>query len=239
MKKIKSMLVIAFVFGMVACSHKEKDNNNEVAAIILLAQASADQKTNTQVSQLFSALYPLPADATSSTNRVLGDVDPSYNPFAAVVSQACQLGGTQSIDGTITASMTGNVGNDILWTYDNCKENSIGMGPNGVAIPVPLTYNGTLKRSLNQKFNASTSGNVYTSINSGTDRIQSSNYSINGTTFPTFDITFTRNDSVYTRTEYQTGKFKGVLEEHVRVTGVIDGINVDTTINYKMYFGAQ
>lgn len=233
------MLVIVFALGMFACSKNEKDDKN-IATIALLVQAGSSLETQSQVSKLFSALYPLPADATnSSNNRVLGDVDPSYNPFAAVITQTCQLGGTQSIDGNLTVGATGNVGNDILWTYDNCKENAIGIGANGVAIPVPLIYNGTLKRSLNQSFNASTSGNVFTSINSGTDRIRSSNYSINGVSFPTFDITFTRNNSVYTRTEYQTGKFKGVLEEHVTVTGVIDGKNVDTVINYKMYFGGQ
>ncbi|MCG6167059.1 hypothetical protein LFX25_04595 [Leptospira sp. FAT2] len=238
MRNIKFMLVIVSLIGTIVCGQSKKDDSNDVAALALLAQISSDQKLNSQVSQLFSALYPLPADANSNA-RALGDVDPLYNPFAAVITQACQLGGSQTIDGTLTGGATGNTGNDLLWSYDNCKENSIGVGPNGNAIPVPLTYNGTLKRSLNQRFNSSTSGNVFTSINSGTDRIQSSNYSINGITFPTFDITFTRNDSVYTRTEYQTGKFKGVLEEHVKVTGLFDGKAVDTTINYKIYFGGQ
>ncbi|TGK24053.1 hypothetical protein EHQ05_13975 [Leptospira yasudae] len=239
MINIKFMLVTLAIFGVVFCGQNGEDDSGDLAVLSLLAQTSSDQKTNLQATQLFSALYPLPADATSSANKSLGDVDPAYNPFAAIITQACQLGGTQTINGTLTGGPTGNTGNDLLWSYDNCKENSIGIGPNGVAIPVPVIYNGTLNRSLNQGFNTSTTGNVFTSINSGTDRVQSSNYSINGVLFPAFDITFTRNDSVYTRTEYQTGKFRGVLEEHVKVTGSIDGKNIDTTINYKIYFGGQ
>ncbi|RHX86976.1 hypothetical protein [Leptospira stimsonii] len=110
---------------------------------------------------------------------------------------------------------------DLNWTYDNCKENTAGsvVDANGVAVLVPLTYSGTVIRTLHWKRAKTVSGNFEKSILSGTDRIRSSNYTINKETLPTFDLTFTRNDSIYSQTEYSPGKIRAVLEIRVTVVG--------------------
>ncbi|AOP33198.1 hypothetical protein A0128_04600 [Leptospira tipperaryensis] len=241
MNRIKFVLVIVTLVGMVGCGQGNKDNNKEIAALAVLIQTGAEQKTHDQVRKLFSALYPVPADASNSSARSLADVDPSYNPFAVAVAQACQLGGTQSIDGTITGSGGVTDADNLIWTYDNCKENTAGaaVDANGIAIPVAFIYNGTLIRSLHWKTIQTISGNNLKNVISGTDRIQSSNYFVNDEKFPTFDITFTRMESEYNQTEYSPGKFKGVLKENVNVSGTMDGKTVNTTFHYTIYFGGK
>lgn len=241
MNKLKAVLVCISILGIVSCAQGNKNDNQDLAVLAVLLQTGAEQKTQDQVRKLFSVLYPFPASASSSA-RSLDGVDPSYNPFAAITTQACQLGGTQTIDGTMTNSNNGdNVDSDDLnWTYDNCKENTAGsvVDANGVAVLVPLTYSGTVIRTLHWKRAKTVSGNFEKSILSGTDRIRSSNYTINNEKLPTFDLTFTRNDSIYSQTEYSPGKIKAALEEHVTVVGSINGEAVNMKLNHTINFSS-
>ncbi|TGM58327.1 sigma factor SigX-regulated lipoprotein [Leptospira adleri] len=241
MNRIKFILIAAVLMGMVSCNQGKKDDKQDITTLALLLHVGAEQKTQDQVKKLFSALYPVPADASNSAARSLEDVNPSYNPFAAATAQACQLGGTQSIEGTITSNGGSTDGDNLTWTYDNCKENTAGaaVDKDGIAIPVAFVYNGTLIRSYHMKMVQTISGTNLKNVISGTDRIQSSNYAVNDEKYPAFDITFTRMESEYNQTEYSPGKFKGVLKENVNVSGTLGGRAVNTTFHYTIYFGGK
>ncbi|MBM9579021.1 hypothetical protein JWG45_17885 [Leptospira sp. 201903070] len=241
MNQLKSVLVGLSILGIVSCGQGRGDDNKDIAALAVLVQTGGEQKVQDQTKLLYSALYPAPANATSSSARVSDDVSYSPHPFTSATVSPCQLSGTQSIDGTVTSNGSSLNFTDLIWTYDNCKQNTAGVSvdANGIAIPVAVTYNGTLIRSVNVTTTRTVSGTKTIFVTNGTDKIRSSNYTVDNERFPEFDLTFTGKDCTFEQVEYLPGKYKGVLENNVVVTGTIGGKIVNTSFHYTIHFGGN
>ncbi|MBM9502420.1 hypothetical protein JWG44_19390 [Leptospira sp. 201903071] len=233
LKKTISLILLTFLFSY--CDGKSgKDDTTTNFALLMALTAPKDQG----VSGLYSALNLRDgANGGGAGAYSNGAVSP-----LAVVSQSmqCPKGGSMEMSGDIVMAAAG-VGvytiqfNGVKAVYTSCSFSAPSLdGTSDSGVPVLVEGELLQDVAMTQTTDPTSTTSLFKVSTSGTQRIRSSNYKVNGFLYPTFDVTFTRNNaklSIENANDLDNAYIN--IDETVRVTGTIGTQSVDSTFSYK------
>lgn len=232
-KKISVVLALALFFSQ--CNGKGDHSSND-QNLLLLAAAVAPK--NPGASGLLASINALrtAGGGGGSGNYSNGSASPLSQISGTI---PCPRGGNFTLNGDIGGQPSGL---DYLIQYNGVKVTYAGctlLAPqidNSNQTVSELVIDGDLIEDLNQKqsYDPSNTNTNYVFIMSGTTRLRSSNYKVNGYTFPTFDVTFANTNSKYSfenMTDIDNAYIQ--VEETVHISGTIGVETVNQDYSYK------
>ncbi|PJZ53330.1 sigma factor SigX-regulated lipoprotein [Leptospira adleri] len=232
-KKISVVLALALFFAQ--CNGKGDHSSND-QNLLLLAAAVAPK--NPGASGLYASINAL---RTAGGGGGAGNYsNGNASPFAQLSGTLpCPRGGTLTLNGDVSGQMNGS---EYTYQYNGVKVSYVGCAllvpqiDNSNQTASALTIDGDITEDVNQtqSLDPSNTSTNYAIRMSGTTRMRSSNYKVNGFTFPTFDVTFTNTNSKYSfenMTDIDNAYIQ--VEETVHMSGTIGTETVNQDFSYK------
>ncbi|MBM9577702.1 hypothetical protein JWG45_11200 [Leptospira sp. 201903070] len=233
LKKTISLILLTFLFSY--CDGKSGNDDSMKNFALLMALTSPKDQG---VSGLYSALN---LRDTGNGGGAGAYSNGAVSPLA-VVSQSmkCPKGGSMDLSGDVVITPVG-AGvitmqlNGAKSIYTSCSFSAPALdGSSNSNVSVLLEGELLQDATMTQTTDPTSTTSLYKVSASGTQRIRSSNYKVNGFLYPTFDVTFTRNNAKLS-IENANDIDKAVvnIDETVRVTGTVGTETVDSTYSYK------
>ncbi|AOP34874.1 hypothetical protein A0128_14075 [Leptospira tipperaryensis] len=230
LKKISVALVLALFFAQ--CNSKGNSSSDDQNLLLLAAIAPK----NPGVSGLYASLNLNNGGGGGAGNYSNGSV----SPFVVVSqTQNCPRGGSATVSGDITFNTVGATTtiqlNGVKAVYTSCSFIAPLIESSENSSTVVLLDGELLQDfSLSQTVDPSSTASLYKVTASGTQRLRSSNYKVNGYLFPTFDVTFTRNNSKLTLENMSDLDNAYIsVDETVHVSGTIGTETISKDYSYK------
>ncbi len=235
------MILIAALTIFLSCSQENKNKNKEYFALTLINSSAEYQQTTNQLTQILGAINPLGGQSGTRSVHNSNGISRNDNKKTATMTQNCMLGGTQSFNGTFTATpVNSNLIkfslSNLTMTFNACKQRVAAIGSNGEATPTEIVIEGSILRNVESSQETTKNGDTTTVIMSGTESMKSSDYKVNGIASPEFDLIFKRDKSKFTIIQLSSTSFTGTLEENAVVTGTVGGKPVNQTIKFTANF---
>ncbi|RHX85707.1 sigma factor SigX-regulated lipoprotein [Leptospira stimsonii] len=235
-KKISVALLLALF--LTQCDGKGNHSSNDQNLLLLAAITPKDPG----ISGLFASINAMRAGGGGGGGAGAYS-NAGISPLAQISqSQPCPKGGNFSIDGDLNASV---VGTDTRlqftatkFTYANCSVYAPKIDNATDQSSSQVTLDGEIVEDIDMTQSAFVrTGNDVTFTTSGTSRLRSSNYKVNGYLFPTFDVTFTYNNTKYTfENAIDLDNAYVVIEETVHASGTIGTETVNSDYSYKVRY---
>ncbi|TGK28992.1 hypothetical protein EHQ12_18260 [Leptospira gomenensis] len=233
---IKKMALMGLIILAIQCGSKSGDGSKD--ALTLLALAGQGQSPG------ISGIYASVIGGGGGGGGGAGALTSSgvSSPFQLLEqTYPCKKGGTFEIKGDVEiVALTTIVYNGVNQIYNSCSRTMPVLGT-GTTSSVDMTINGTILmdgESTTTVDPDSTLQNPKFTMNQ-VARLRSSSYTVNGFTYPTFDLTFTRtNSKVSIENMGDIEKATISVSETVLVVGTIGEEVVNSTFTYSAKYDA-